>query len=205
MNAKEFSLALGEIDDKYLNEAIDYHREKRPPFTARKRLLHAACLFLVVLLGGTILLTSNAEVRAAFFGWVRQQHETLYAYFFEGNITISEQTKYELGYVPEGCIFVTSYETAGGETYIYTDETNTLMQFFYISAPNNENLYDDGVDYEKTEVTVNGNTGEIYLDPSGEKTNAVVWSDASGTLFTVSGRFDADTLLKMAESVRKTD
>ena len=107
MTTKTFSHALGEINDKYVNEAIAYQCEKKKVFSVRhKWLSRVACFFLVILLTGSAVLTFSVEARAAFFGWVREQYENFYVYFFEGDATVTEPAKYELGWVPENCIFV---------------------------------------------------------------------------------------------------
>lgn len=96
------------------------------------------------------------------------------------------------------------YETAGGEVYIYTDERDTLIQFSYTSEPNNENVYVNSVGAETIEVTVNGTPAEISVSPSEEETDGIVWTDPdTNTLFFISGHFDEDTLIQMAESVMK--
>ena len=114
--------------------------------------------------------------------------------------------RYELGYVPENCIFVTSYETAGGEVYIYTDERNTLIQFSYTSEPNKEDTYVIHEEAERIEVTVNGYPAEISITPSEDETDGIVWTEPdTNTLFFISGHFDEDTLIQMAESVKVAD
>ena len=138
MNAQLFTDAMSELNDKYVMEAVSYQRKSKPHFNTW--LSKVACVFLAVLLTGSAVLTFSVEARAAFFGWVREQVETYYMYFFEGNAAVTEPAKYELGWMPENCIFVTSYETAGGEVYIYTDERDTLIQFTYTSEPDNEKI-----------------------------------------------------------------
>ena len=135
MNAQLFSDAMSELNEKYVMEAVSYQRKTKSQ--TRVWLSRVACFFLVFLLTGSAVLTFSVEARAAFFGWVREQYENFYVYFFEGNAAVTEPAKYELGWMPENCIFVTSYETAGGEVYIYTDERDTLIQFSYTSDPNN--------------------------------------------------------------------
>ena len=103
MTTKTFSHALGEINDKYVNEAIAYQCKKKKVFSVRhKWLSRVACFFLVTLLTGSAVLTFSVEARAAFFGWVREQYENLYVYFFEGGVTVSDPVNYELGWLPEG-------------------------------------------------------------------------------------------------------
>ena len=202
MNAQLFTDAMSELNDKYVMEAVSYQRKSKPQFNTW--LSKVACVFLAVLLTGSAVLTFSVEARAAFFGWVREQVETYYMYFFEGNAAVTEPAKYELGWMPENCIFVTSYETAGGEVYIYTDERDTLIQFTYTSEPDNEKVYVDYAEYSEKQVTINGNTASLFIAPSEENTNGIVWTDPdTNTLFFISGHFDQETFIKIAENVKE--
>ena len=202
MNAQLFTDAMSELNDKYVMEAVSYQRKSKPQFNTW--LSKVACVFLAVLLTGSAVLTFSVEARAAFFGWVREQVETYYMYFFEGNAAVTEPAKYELGWMPENCIFVTSYETAGGEVYIYTDERDTLIQFTYTSEPDNEKVYVDYAEYSEKQVTINGNSGSLFIAPSENNTDGIVWTDSdTNTLFFVSGHFDQETFIKIAENVKE--
>lgn len=205
MTANIFSDAMGEISEKYIMEAVSYQPKKKHIIWPRVRSA-AACFLLAVLLTGSTILTFSVEARAAFFGWVRQQCEDFYEYFFEGEATVRVPAQYELGWVPEGVIFVTSYETAGGEVFIYTDDKDTLIQFTYTSEPNKEKLFVDGVGYAEKQVAINGNPGEIYVPNDETYTDGIVWTDAAtNTLFFISGHFNEDTLIRMAESVKEKE
>lgn len=204
MSAELFTDAMSQISDKYITEALNYHSasKRRPAIYRFSRSVAVACL-TVVLCFGTVMAIS-AEARAAVFGWVRQQCGVFYEYFFEGEATTAP-AKYELGWVPEGVVFVTSYETAGGEVFIFTDDKDTLIQFSYTSDPSKEKLYIDGVEDEQLPVTVNDNEGMVYLSPSEEKTNSIIWTNSDNTLCFISGHFDEETLIKMAESVQEKE
>ena len=204
MSVQLFADAMSELNEKYIMEAVSYQRKSKPQFNTW--LSKVACAFLAVLLTGSAILTSSVEARAAFFGWVRERVETYYHYFFEGEAAVDDPAKYELGWIPENCVFVTSYETAGGEVYIYTDERDTLIQFSYTSEPNNENVYVNSVGSETIEVTVNGTPAEISVSPSEEETDGIVWTDPdTNTLFFISGHFDQETFIKMAENVKEKE
>lgn len=207
MSAQNFSLAMGEISDKYVNEAIAYHCEKKQPFSIRhKWLTRVACLFLVVLLGGGAVLTFSVEARAAFFGWVRQQYETFYEYFFEGETAVTNPAKYELGWVPEELELVYFGETAGGEVYIYKDEQGAMIEFYYISEPEAAKMYIDSVENKTIDVTINGYPGKYSVTPSETETDHIIWTDETrNVLFYISGHFDKETFIRMAESVQEIE
>ena len=202
MSVELFTDAMSKLNEKYVIEAVSYQRKAKPRFNTW--LSKVACAFLAVLLTGSAVLTFSVEARAAFFGWVREQVETYYMYFFEGNAAVTEPAKYELGWMPANCIFVTSYETAGGEVYIYTDERDTLIQFSYTSEPDNEKVYVDYVEYTEKQVSINGNTASLFIAPSEDNTDGIVWTDPNtNTLFFISGHFDQETFIKIAENVKE--
>lgn len=201
MNTQIFSDAMSELNEKYIMEAATFTAKKKS--VARIWLSRVACVFLAVVLMGSAVLTFSVEARAAFFGWVRQQYETFYEYFFEGEPEITEPLQYSPEWMPEGCVFVTSYETAGGEVYIYTNENDTLIQFSYTSEPGKEKLYIDGVGSIEKPVTINGDQGTIYLSQDEAVTNALIWIDnEQKVLFSISADYDEDTLIKIAENIQ---
>lgn len=204
MSAELFTDAMSQISDKYITEALNYHcaAKRRPTIHRIGRSIAVACL-AVVLCFGTVMAVS-AEARAAVFGWVRQQYENFYEYFFEGEAATTEPSKYEPGWMPDSCELITVQETAGGETFIYKDQSGLLVQFYYIFEPDSQKMYIDTVDYVSEPVSVNGHAGEVYMSVNDGDTNSIVWTDKSNNvLFYFSGPFDEDTLIKMAESVKE--
>ena len=70
-------------------------RHKRAP--ARRAMRRVACLVLVCLLGSGVFLTTNAQAREAFFGWVSEQVESARRYFHVGDPLFSEKVvRYEI-------------------------------------------------------------------------------------------------------------
>ena len=58
-------------------------------------------------------------------------------------------------------------------------------------------------DAVKQEVTVNGLPGEVFISPSEEETNTIVWSDNSiPIMFSFTAEYDVETLIKVAENVK---
>ena len=64
----------------------------------------------------------------------------------------------------------------GGESYIYTDETELLINFLYSSDPDSV-YYLIANDAVKQEVTVNGLPGEVFISPSEEETSTEMTSE----------------------------
>jgi len=163
-----------------------------------------ASVLLVIIIGFCFVSAASAEARATVFGWVKEQYQSLYEYFFEGEIGGSETATYYPGWLPEDCEFVTSYETSGGEVYIYSTAQESLVQFSYISDPNSEKMYMDGVEADKKTVWINECPGEIYISQNEGETNNIVWTNESQTvLFSISGDYNEEILIKMAENIVK--
>lgn len=63
-------------------------------------------------------------------------------------------------------------------------------------------MYMDGIQADKKAVMVNGCLGEIYFSHNEEETNNIVWMDESQTiLFSISGDYSEEILIKMAENI----
>ena len=202
MNAQLFSDAMSELNERYVMEAATYQRKIKSQ--TQIWLSRVACFFLVFLLTGSAILTFSVEARAAFFGWVREQIENYYEYFFEGEVFVNDLKEYELGWLPENLELIYSGDTAGGKVYIYNDESNALIQFSYISDPNSQKMYVDNAYNEKVAVTINGNPGEISITTGEDETDTIIWINAdTNTLFSISGHFDQETFIRMAESVKE--
>ena len=158
-----------------------------------RTLRSVASIILVITIGFGSVLAVSAEARAAVFGWVKEQYESFYEYFFEGEVELAESAKYQPGWMPDGCELLTVEETAGGETYIYKD----------IYDPDSQKLYIDTVEYISEPVSINGHSGEMYISIYDDETSSIVWTDNStNTLFYVSGPYEKDTLIKIAENIQ---
>lgn len=202
MSAEVFSEAMGLIGEKYIMEAATYQRKKH---TAPKVWLsRVAGVLLAILLAGSAVLAFSTEARAAFWGWVRQQIDSLYAYVFVGDPVAADPVRYELSEIPEGFTLATVYEIDGGELYIYTnEETGIIGAFSYsINPSESSSIVLEGAVCEHRKVTVNGLPGDLYLPTDGSVRSELLWmNDETGTIFSLSFPFDEDTMLKIAESV----
>ena len=203
MSEQLFSEAMGELSDKYITEAINYkgkQKEKKVSFWVGRC---AAVASAVLIISFGMLMAISTEARAAVWGWACELYEeNIYKIFFDGEAEEPVELKYELGWLPEGTVFVTKYDVTGGESHIYTDETELLINFLYSSDP--EAVYyliaNDAI---KQEVTVNGLPGEVFISPSEDETNTILWSDNSiPIMFSFTAEYDVETLIKVAENVK---
>lgn len=167
-----------------------------------RTLRNIACIALMLLIGFGSILTVSAEARELVFGWVKQQYESFYEYFFEGEPSSSETAKYSPGWLPDEYDLATTYEITGGEAYIYTNEQGTIIQFSYSSSLKETALFLETVEYELHTVKVNDNLAEVYIASDDTETNAIIWIDSTqDILFYISAPLNQDELIKMAESI----
>lgn len=203
MSVEVFSEAMGLIGEKYIMEAATYQRKNHT--TPKVWLSRVAGVILAILLAGSAVLAFSTEARAAFFGWVREQYENFHVYFFEGESAVADPVKYELGWLPDGCVYVTTIENENGEILIYTDEHDTLIRFSYDQPTDSFILSVNGAGNETISVTINGCPGEISVSPGEGETDHITWVDEKNTLFFISGHFDQETFIRMAESVKEKE
>ena len=165
----------------------------------------AACFILILTIGFVSVITVNAEAREFIEGWVKEQYKSFSRYFFPNDAEPNEPVKYQLGWLPDDCEFVTSFEIDGGETYIYTDEQETLIHFTYISETNNTQAFVSSDGYVTKSVLVSGYPGDLYLANNPNDTSTIVWINTDkNVLYIVSGDFNAEELIKIAESIKKS-
>lgn len=170
------------------------------------RLLMA--LLLIAFLGGGSLLTFSAEARAEFINWVIEWYDVQIVYRFSGEPTddpTAPLPKYEIAVVPEGYEpFKDEIVTPGSYDIGYVNADGELFWFGYQRMEQGAVLaiQEDTEGMAAYEVTVNGCKGWVYCSPDADQHNIIVWIDEkSGLEFDISGFFDKDELLRMAESV----
>ena len=205
MTAQTFSDALGEINEKYIMEAITY--EGKPIRRANHPIRHrvaqvAACLLLAVLLGGTVLAISP-EARAAFVGWFREIYDTYFVYRYYGETqSLPEDVIYRPSWLPEGYRIVS--ENIGNQIYIlYESEDGEPTLFVYARASESFTLNIDRDGHEISQsVFVGDIPADLYIDQDADENNILIWKDErKGLVFYISAQLDGSELIKMAESV----
>ena len=166
----------------------------------------AACFLLVLLLSGCAVLAVSPEAREVFAGWVREVYETSFIYRFSGvERTTAEDgfTTYRPTYIPPG--FQLSDEFEGGEvssvTYVNGDDGGAVFRRLSDTMTPVFQIERDGTEtYQK--VLVNGMPAELYLDQDEGASHVLLWMDETkNSIFCISGPFDKEELLKMAESI----
>ena len=217
--AKEVSLALvcG------LPEAEECHHEFSPGFEKRMRrvlrrgnhpnvyrgLRRVAGFLLVLLLSCSVWLAVDTEAREAVFGWLSERVEGAYHYFFHGDGTNQTQVVwYVLSEIPEGYREEDVFETDAYTEITYVETaTGRYLSFGWLHPSTGDEepeiFFLTGA-MKKELVQVNEQSAELYLDETGEKGNVIVWrEEKENTILYISGYFDKEALIDMAESVKK--
>ena len=191
-----FSPAFEQKMEKFLR------RRKR--LSVYRGLQRAACLFLACLLGGAVLLSTNAQAREALFGWVKERIENTFDYRFHGGISDAAY-HYRLAEVPPEYQEMDRYvdETMGGE--LYENDAGEYLDFSYqYVTETSESIltlfFADEME-EKT-VSIHGISADYYFDQTRTHSNALVWTDPeTNALLTLSAYLDEDDLIHMAEQI----
>lgn len=108
-------------------EALLRRRKRAPVYRVLKGV---ACFFLAFLLGGTIFLSTNAQAREAFFGWLSEQIGGTVEYRFHNDV--SEAThRYRLSEIPSGYWETDRYEAETTGDELYENEAGEYLSFSY--------------------------------------------------------------------------
>lgn len=162
-----------------------------------------ACFLLIVLLGGGGLLTFSTEVRAAFFGWIREVYETYFVYHYEGeNQDTSENIFYNPTWVPDGYEIILKKIGPVNTNITYQNSDGNLASFLYTTNSESTKYWisREGVDVQR--VFVGNYPADLYLDQEKEGGNVLIWVDEEkNTIFDIWATFSIDEMIKMAESI----
>lgn len=215
----ELRLALEEVDNailSFLPEPGSYSHQFSARFERKMRtvirhgnhpvlyksLQRAACLLLALLMLFGCAVAFNTEVRAAVVGWIKEQYESFYHYFFPSESTVAEPAEYTLGWLPDGYTFVNSYSSPAMESTIYFHPSGNMIQFTYQQGTNISAAYFDAEYFTQHTAIVGKHNAVIYISTTQDNTNSIVWSDLdSNVLFSISAPLDENELIKIAAHV----
>ena len=126
-------------------------------------------------------------------------------YYFSGKDDVEiEKKEYYLGYIPEGYEEVERYENKSEIMIVYSNSEGKLLDLFYMDSSSNAHMFLNQTDAEK--ATVSGNSADFYESEDEEVSNDLVWIDEeNGMLFSVSGFFSKEELIRIAESIQERE
>lgn len=162
-----------------------------------------ASFALVLLISGSIVITANAEARAAFVGWVKEVYETYFVYRFENGSDLNKElVDYRPTLLPDG--YTESYSDTAEDTIIvvYTNEKGEMLKFSYSHNPDNTTWFVGTDPLTVQMVTINGVSGEAITASEIGSANAIMWITTENTAFNISGFLSVEDLVAVAESVQ---
>lgn len=163
-----------------------------------------ASVILAIALGTGVWLAVDTDVRAALFGWIREQYENIFHYHFAGDKNTASEQSYELGWLPEGYSFHHRRDMTGRADVIYVNESGNIISLTYTTDLSNTSLdiflMDD---YSvSTKVEIGSVIADLYITSNAGSSNVIAWEDPEeNALFVISAVEDSDTLIKLAENV----
>ena len=137
---------------------------------------YAACFVLVVALASGTWLTVDAEARAAFFAWVREQYEAFVEYKFVGDAPQeNEIVEFELAWLPEGYSETESLILAGSSITVYKNETGRIIQFSYSQGGDATSLFVKSNYSKIITIELESIVVEYYEAEEQSDANALAW------------------------------
>lgn len=187
----------------------DSFREKIISIAKRKQKLHTFCRRLVaaiiaLLIGSTILIAINPDVRAVIKGWFLEILNSHAVYHFTDNSELTELPIFNLSYIPDNFEEIDGlYTSTRSSSFYLNPETGKAFVFEYrIMTEGNiiEIIGDNSATYEVIRL----NDTNIYFYAAGRdsSTNNMIWFDNQNKIvFLINSDLEKDVMLHMAESV----
>lgn len=212
MSPKLFSLAMNEISDRYVEEALTYqapakcHRAR-----ALLRMTLAACL--AIIMGVGTALAVSAEFREAVFGWFKEQYQTFIHYEYRGTEEDHEADTevadifipHVLTEVPPGFVIrdSTCDEDVGHQLTFYWNEEKG-QQCIVVAVAGHEstgNVFVQEEGYTIRPVEVAGVLGDLYIPDDPDDDGAILWMK-DHMLFYIAAHFTPEEFVYYAERLQ---
>ena len=178
-----------------------FRRSRHPLFYSLPK--YAACFALLVALVSGTWLTVDAEARAEFFAWVREQYENFIEYRFIGDIENgSDTTRYELTWLPDGFALQDEQHFDGVSHLTYKDDSGDRIIFSYMEGDDAGSLFVLSDYTEPQTVRLGDIQADFYEANEETSANMLVWSSEE-YVFYIMTDLSEDTMIQMANSARK--
>lgn len=177
-------------------------RKSKHPATYQT-LKRASCYAIALLLGFASLLAISPTVRAAVFGWVKEQFSTFTSYYFAGVAIETSKPDYILCDLPEDYTELARNDSGGCTSIIYKNQCGQMLHFSYSNTPNDTYLYVYHEGYSTEEIN-QGIQYDIFISEDPDKANGISWKSEDGlTIFHLSAYLSSEQLIVLAQSVKK--
>ncbi len=176
-------------------------RSNRSVSSFTRFLKSAACFALVLLMGCTLYLGTDAAARERFIGWLKavESRDSVH-YYFDG-VDDTAPVRYEMTKLPEGYVFVEEYDMGDG-SYDQLYRNAAGKQFcFGVYQSEDSNIFVEGSGETKI-VLVNDIAADYYYHPDHSERNVLLWIiPETKVLIYVQGFQSEAELVEIAESV----
>lgn len=161
-----------------------------------------ASFALALLIGGSALIAVNTEARAAFIGWIKEMYETYLVLRYEGPDHTATAMDYRLTWIPDGYTKFDSDKTEKFGYIVYSNDEGKMLKFVYAVSGT---FFTEVEGAEERRVSVNGFDATMMIMTDGSKGSMITWTDESGTMLAISAYASAEDLIRLAESVQRSD
>lgn len=163
----------------------------------------AACFLMIVVLSFATLLAVSPTVRAVVFDWIREQYESFVSYYFDKDTSASDvPSKYCISGLPDDYSEIYWSDEGGNVLGVYADSNGNLLYFSYSTTPENANfnIFKEG--YMLKQVSVSGNSADLYISKDPTNSNCIIWCNQNrNVIFYINAMLGERALLELADSV----
>lgn len=171
-------------------------RAEHPVRYRAMRYAAAALLVVVTVFGG--VLAVSPEVRAEVGRWFKGD---AFVGSPSGKVPAAERKDFCLTWIPEGYAEYDVIETDSGKMYLYTNPQGFGLSFSFLYSGKSHAMVEG---YEHKQVPLGDVQADIFLDPSREEGNGIIWKDPEGNvLFHISAFVEEEQLIRLALSVKE--
>lgn len=168
----------------------------------RQWLNQVASVTVALLFGVLLTLSANSTARAAALHWIKEIYDIGISYIGTVDESIEEETlNYQLKYIPDGYSITKEDNSYGMQLIVYKNDQNQQMSMMAATMDNGTALSINTDETTIFPIRIHGKPADLYLSTTGEA-NTLVWEDDSThTILCLTGEFDEDVLVKIAENI----
>lgn len=199
MSTERFSLAMNEISDRYIEEALTYQAPARRHHSKALGMVLAACLALIIALGTAMAV--SPQFRQVVTGWFKEQYEAFTHYEYRNDPAAEGSTGFiphRLAEIPPGYTETDHIcdMASGQQLTVYRNETDGRACLITAGTDGNAYVESEGCTIRPVEVA--GTAGELYIPDDPAKDSSLVWMKGS-MFFCISGHFTPGAMVYYAE------
>lgn len=162
-----------------------------------------ASIVLVLFIGFATILAASPTVRAAVFGWIREQYESFITYYFDDGISVNKSpATFYISGLPEEYVEIAASNMSDIQTYVYADSAGQFLYFSYSTNPDAANylVKEDGYSVEC--VSVLNYPADFFFAEDTSQSNCLIWcNEENRVIFYISAFLEKNELIALAESV----